>query len=79
MEIDILLPKLGFTMESGTISEWFAKNGDLVVEGAPLFALEGEKAVQEIEAPRSGRLSIKVQAGVECKIGTVLGTIEYSG
>ncbi|MDE1154093.1 MAG: lipoyl domain-containing protein [Micavibrio sp.] len=75
MATEILLPKLGFTMTEGTITEWLATDGDAVVEGQPLFALEAEKATQEIEAPASGTLKILVSIGEETEVGTVIGTI----
>jgi pyruvate/2-oxoglutarate dehydrogenase complex dihydrolipoamide acyltransferase (E2) component len=76
MATEILLPKLGFTMTEGTISEWLVEDGATVQEGQVIYALEAEKAVQEIEAPASGTLTIKVQVGEEAEVGTVVGVIE---
>ncbi len=75
MATEIILPKLGFTMTEGTITEWLAADGDAVVEGQPLFALEAEKATQEIDAPASGTLKILVAVGEETEVGTIIGTI----
>jgi pyruvate/2-oxoglutarate dehydrogenase complex dihydrolipoamide acyltransferase (E2) component len=76
MSVDILLPKLGFSMSEGLIAEWLVSDGSLVTEGAPLYSIESEKSVQEIEAPASGKLRIFVQPGVTNPVGTVLGVIE---
>jgi pyruvate/2-oxoglutarate dehydrogenase complex dihydrolipoamide acyltransferase (E2) component len=76
MSVEILLPKLGFSMSEGSIAEWLLPNGSVVKEGAPLYSLESEKSVQEIEAPASGTLRILVEAGATNPVGTVLGVIE---
>jgi pyruvate/2-oxoglutarate dehydrogenase complex dihydrolipoamide acyltransferase (E2) component len=71
----IILPKLGFSMSSGTLTEWLAADGSQVTKGQPLYCLESEKSVEEIEAPESGTLKIVAQAGQEYEVGTVLGEI----
>ena len=76
MSTDILLPKLGFSMNEGTLAEWLAADGAQVEKGQPLYALESEKSVQEIEAPASGRLRIVKPAGEVYPVGTVIGVIE---
>jgi pyruvate/2-oxoglutarate dehydrogenase complex dihydrolipoamide acyltransferase (E2) component len=75
MSTQILLPKLGFSMNEGTLSEWLVADGGAVEKGQPLYALESEKSVQEIEAPASGTLKIIKQAGEVYDVGTVLGEI----
>lgn len=76
MPTPILLPKLGFSMNQGTIAEWLVADGAEVAQGAPLYSLESEKSVQEVEAPASGRLKIIKPAGELCDIGTLIGEIE---
>ena len=76
MPIDIMLPKLGFTMIDGTITEWRFADGEYVQEGQPLYSVEAEKATQDIESPASGVLTILVPAGEEVAVGVVIGTIE---
>jgi pyruvate/2-oxoglutarate dehydrogenase complex dihydrolipoamide acyltransferase (E2) component len=71
----ILLPKLGFSMEEGTISEWLVADGAAVTEGQPLYTLESEKSAEEIPAPASGTLKIVIAPGQLLKVGTVLGEI----
>ena len=75
MATDVLLPKIGFSMNEGQLTEWFAKDGDSVTEGQPLFTLESDKSVTEIEAPATGVLSIKAEIGETYEVGTVLATI----
>lgn len=76
MATEILLPKLGFSMTEGQVVEWLAKDGDMVSEGQPLYALEADKSTNEIEAPASGTLRIVIEPGETYEIGTVLGYIE---
>ena len=76
MATEILLPKLGFSMNEGNLSEWLVGDGAQVEEGAPLYALESEKSVQEVESPASGTLKILKPAGEVYEVGTVIGVIE---
>ena len=76
MATEILLPKIGFSMSEGQISEWLAKDGDPVTEGQPLFLLEADKSANEVEAPATGTLKILKEAGETYQVGEVLGTIE---
>jgi pyruvate/2-oxoglutarate dehydrogenase complex dihydrolipoamide acyltransferase (E2) component len=76
MSTQVLLPKIGFSMEEGTLSEWLQADGAAVQQGQPLYSLESDKSVQEIEAPASGKLKIVAQTGVMYKVGDVLAEIE---
>jgi pyruvate/2-oxoglutarate dehydrogenase complex dihydrolipoamide acyltransferase (E2) component len=76
MATDIFLPKIGFSMNEGQVAEWLAKDGDQVTEGQPLYLLEADKSTNEVEAPTSGTLRIKVPEGETREVGTVLGSIE---
>ncbi|AXB76475.1 biotin/lipoyl-containing protein [Novosphingobium sp. P6W] len=76
MSVEILLPKIGFSMQEGQVAEWLAKDGDAVSEGQPLFSLEADKSTNEVEAPASGTLRIVGQVGETYEVGTVLGYIE---
>jgi len=75
MSTSILLPKLGFTMADGTLAEWLVPDGTQVQAGQPIYALESEKSVQEVEAPTAGVLKILKPAGASYPVGTVLGEI----
>ncbi|MDE2596120.1 MAG: biotin/lipoyl-binding protein [Sphingomonadales bacterium] len=77
MAVEILLPKIGFSMNEGTVAEWLVADGGSVAEGQPLFSLESDKSTNEVEAPGSGTLRIVVAAGGDpVEVGTVLGYIE---
>jgi pyruvate/2-oxoglutarate dehydrogenase complex dihydrolipoamide acyltransferase (E2) component len=75
MSTEVILPKLGFSMNEGTIAEWLIADGGEVKQGQPLYSLESEKSVQEIEAPASGKLKILKAAGEVYGVGTVIGEI----
>ena len=76
MAIEVLLPKIGFSMNEGTLSEWLVQDGGQAVEGEPLFALESEKSTQEVDSPATGTLKIVAEIGETYEVGTVLATIE---
>jgi pyruvate/2-oxoglutarate dehydrogenase complex dihydrolipoamide acyltransferase (E2) component len=71
----IILPKLGFSMNSGTVTEWLVADGARIEKGQPLYALESDKSVEEIQAPASGTLKILCEVGRQYDVGTVLGEI----
>ena len=54
MPIDILMPALSPTMEEGTISKWFVKEGDQVKSGDILAEIETDKAIMEFETVDDG-------------------------
>lgn len=76
MTTEILLPKIGFSMNEGQVTEWLVGDGQAVTEGQPLFTLEAEKSANEVEAPASGTLKILQPAGAIYQVGTILGVIE---
>lgn len=76
MAVEVVLPKLGFSMNEGQIAEWLAADGAQVTEGDPLFLLEADKSTNEVEAPASGILRIEAEAGETYEVGTVIGYIE---
>jgi pyruvate/2-oxoglutarate dehydrogenase complex dihydrolipoamide acyltransferase (E2) component len=73
---EIILPKIGFSMTEGVLSEWLAADGADVTEGQPLYSIESDKSINEVEAPASGTLRITGQTGETYEVGTVIGTIE---
>lgn len=76
MVFEILLPKIGFSMNEGTLAEWLVVDGGRAVEGEPLYALESDKSTQEVESPATGTLKIIAAVGETYEVGTLLGTIE---
>ena len=76
MTTQILLPKIGFSMNEGVLAEWLVADGDTVTEGQPIYALESDKSTNEVESPASGTIRIHAEIGETYEVGAVLGTIE---
>ena len=65
----IIMPKLGFNMDKGTLLKWRKKEGDLVEEQEVLFEIETDKTIMEVEAQTSGILrKILVAEGEEVPV-----------
>lgn len=65
----IIMPKLGFNMDKGTLVKWRKKEGDFVKEQEVIFEIETDKTVMEVEAQTSGILrKILVAEGEEVPI-----------
>jgi pyruvate dehydrogenase E2 component (dihydrolipoamide acetyltransferase) len=75
MAVEIKVPRLGWSMEEGTFVEWLKRDGEFIEAGQPLFSIEGDKAVQDVEAIGSGILRISPQApenGEPVRVGMTL-------
>jgi pyruvate/2-oxoglutarate dehydrogenase complex dihydrolipoamide acyltransferase (E2) component len=75
MSTQLTIPKLQMSTTEGTLAEWLVDDGALVEEGQPIYSLETDKAVQDIVAPESGRLTQKATAGETYPVGTEIGEI----
>jgi pyruvate dehydrogenase E2 component (dihydrolipoamide acetyltransferase) len=76
MAFEITFPRLGWDMTEGVLSSWLKGEGDLVKSGEMLFAVESDKAVQEVEALDTGYLYLLPggpRVGDKVAVGTVLG------
>jgi pyruvate dehydrogenase E2 component (dihydrolipoamide acetyltransferase) len=56
MATEFPMPKLGLTMEEGTIVRWLVDDGDDVAQGTAVLLVETDKVETEVESPASGRL-----------------------
>jgi pyruvate dehydrogenase E2 component (dihydrolipoamide acetyltransferase) len=80
--ITITVPRLGWSMEEGTFAGWLKQDGDRVNPGDRLFALESEKATEEIEALDGGILRVGPDGpkpGDTVKVGQVLAYLVAEG
>ena len=65
----VIMPKLGFNMDKGTVLKWRKKEGDFVKEQEVIFEIETDKTVMEVEAQTSGVLrKILVTEGEEVPV-----------
>jgi pyruvate dehydrogenase E2 component (dihydrolipoamide acetyltransferase) len=77
MVVEVQMPKLGATMEMGTIIEWLKNEGDIVEIGEPILEIMTDKINIEVEAISQGVLLKKLyEADTEVP---VLVPIAYIG
>jgi pyruvate dehydrogenase E2 component (dihydrolipoamide acetyltransferase) len=57
MATEVIMPKVDMVMETGTIVEWFKKEGEQVTKGDALFVISTDKAAIEVEATADGILA----------------------
>jgi pyruvate dehydrogenase E2 component (dihydrolipoamide acetyltransferase) len=82
MAIEIRVPRLGWNMEEGVFLAWLKKDGDVIKPGDAIFTIEGDKAVQDVEATDSGILRIDPNGpseGDTVPVGTLLGYLVEAG
>ena len=82
MAVEIAMPRLGWTMEEGTLVEWLVKHGDRVGLGEILFTVESDKALSEVESLDEGILHIPDGVpgeGATVPVGTLLGYLLAEG
>ncbi len=79
MAIEVTLPKLGLTMEEGTVEEWLVADGDAITVGTPLLRLATDKIDVDVEAEADGIIAIAVGNGATLPPGAVLGWLLAPG
>lgn len=76
----IIIPKLGLTMEEGTIVSWIVREGDQIEKGDILFEVETDKAINEVTSSVKGTLGkILCQEGQTVDVLSVVGYILEPG
>lgn len=76
MTTEIKIPMLSMGMTEGEISGWLVSDGATVEKGTPIYAIESDKSVLEIDAPVGGVLRIIGVVGESYPVGETIGTIE---
>lgn len=80
MAYKIKMPKFGETMEEGTITNWYVDEGDEIERGEPLFEIETDKSVLDVESEYEGVLLKKVAEEYDSiPIGEVVAIIGEKG
>lgn len=79
-DIKVLLPKLGESIHSATIVQWFKKIGDPVRLDEPLLEVSTDKVNSEIPSPVAGILT-EIHAGPdqELQVGELIAVIALGG
>ena len=77
MEKKINMPKLAPEMESGVLCAWLKEEGESVAAGEPLFEIETNKVVNQVEATTSAVLKKQlVEEGDTVRVDTAVAVVE---
>ncbi|WP_167618997.1 dihydrolipoamide acetyltransferase family protein [Maribellus sediminis] len=77
---NIVMPKLGESIQEGTITKWFVKEGDTVEEDDMLFEVATDKVDSEIPSPVDGVITkILFPEDSLVAVGEVLAVISLDG
>lgn len=77
MEKQLSMPKLRPEMTSGVLCAWLKEEGETVRAGEPLYEIETDKVVNQIEATESGVLKKQLQEeGDEVEAGAPVAILE---
>ncbi len=82
MATPITVPRLGWSMEEAVFSSWLKGEGEMVRAGEMLFAIENDKAVQEVESFDAGVLHLPAIApkhGDTVVVGQLIGYLLADG
>ena len=61
MEKKLYMPKLRPEMKEGILCAWLKEEGEAFAAGDPLYEMETEKVVNQIEATEPGVATVEVQ------------------
>lgn len=76
MAVDVIMPAMGATQETGRLVRWLKQEGASVVEGEALMEVETDKSVVEVEAPATGVLAhVAASPGDDVPVGQVIALI----
>ena len=78
--MDIIMPKMGESINEGTIIKWHKSVGDAVKLDEIIFEISTDKVDTEIPSPAAGILKeIKFNEGDTVEVGTVVAVIDSNG
>jgi pyruvate/2-oxoglutarate dehydrogenase complex dihydrolipoamide acyltransferase (E2) component len=73
----VVMPEIGQTIDEATVDEWMVNIGDEVEKGEPILTVECDKAMIEVVASTSGRLTRQlVEVGQTIRSGEPVAEIE---
>ncbi len=77
---DILMPKLGESIQEATITKWFKSAGDTIEEEDVLLEIATDKVDSEIPSPVDGVLvKVMYEEGALVPVGEVIAVIDLDG
>jgi pyruvate dehydrogenase E2 component (dihydrolipoamide acetyltransferase) len=75
--MEVIMPKMGESINEGTIIKWHKKKGDPVKRDEIIFEISTDKVDTEVPSPSEGVLTdIKVNEGDTVEVGTVVAIID---
>jgi len=73
---EVIMPKLGMTMEKGIVEKWLKKEGDYVKKGESLLEIMTDKVTIEVESYHTGYLKkILAEEGEEVPVTEVIAYV----
>jgi 2-oxoglutarate dehydrogenase complex dihydrolipoamide succinyltransferase (E2) component len=77
MLVDVVMPKMGESIQEGKILRWMKKPGDKIEQDESILEISTDKVDSEIPSPSAGFLSkIVVPEGETVDVGTIIAVIE---
>lgn len=77
MKREVTMPRMQPEMKSGILCAWLKDEGDRVRKGEPLFEVETEKVVSQVEAEADGIISkLMAEEGDEVAAGATVAEME---
>ena len=77
MLVDVVMPKMGESIQEGKILRWMKKPGDKIEQDESILEISTDKVDSEIPSPSAGFLSkIVVPEGETVEVGTIIAVIE---
>ncbi len=77
---DLVMPKMGESLQEGTITKWLKNEGDTIERDEMILEISTDKVDTEVPSPVAGILhKILVQEEETVEVGSVIGKIATSG
>lgn len=77
MLVEVVMPKMGESIQEGKILRWMKKPGDKIEQDESILEISTDKVDSEIPSPSAGFLSkIVVPEGDTVEVGTIIAVIE---
>lgn len=77
MLVDIVMPKMGESLQEGTITKWLKKPGDTIERDEMILEISTDKVDTEVPSPQSGVLKeVLAEEGDTVEVGSVIAKLE---
>jgi 2-oxoglutarate dehydrogenase E2 component (dihydrolipoamide succinyltransferase) len=78
--IDVVMPKMGESLQEGTVTKWLKKIGETVERDEMMFEISTDKVDTEVPSPIGGLLAeILVNEGETVEVGTIVAKVSIVG